>query len=765
MTESPDRSRRFFWRIVFLSVSLVAVVAAYLAWFGGFTSGTRRAPHLLLVTGDTLRHDRLGYHGADGGASPSLDRLARTSYQFAPYLTASNNTNVSFASLHTGTYMRTHGVEGLAQLGYPLEDRFDTLAEILRAAGYTTVAAVSAPVLDSEAARLAQGFDVYLDCGRQYVKQPAEVTNRRLFEALDGMLGDREPSRPLFVWVHYFDPHWPYRPPEPFGEMFAVGVGDEEDTSATLPRGEPTRAWEPGEGERRIHAGRYAGEVRYLDREIGELLSGFRRRGLLDDSLVVFTADHGENLGEHDGLFANHQRLYRPVSETSLLVRLPGQSRGEILPAGARTVDVLPTCLDLLGIRSARPEGLEGDSLAPWIRNRGGTPEAAFSEGAYQKEKSVLAGRHRLTYRLAPFDLTVPGFELYDVEEDPGETRDRFERDGEASASLRERLRAFMGAPEFRVRIASRDGAPHVVEGWIRPWKASVVRVEGRDLEAEDSAEPSGDGAVRFRCSVRDGDSDELVAAVDESGTVGLFVRVDGRPVTLDEVWFVDFERAATTFRYLVLLDPAAPARASGAATGNPSVRITCDEEEGPAGARAWRVRIRVSGSATGAGGPGAPGAPSFEARVFASTPLREVRPSPDEGIAVTADEDRLRFVLREGAGDGAEVSFLVAAEPQAMLLDLRGPDGLVDPSEVVLGRGCRVPGEATAPGILYSPRLQLSKPTGGAGVLGERADVGAVRLEVTSGSRPRGGAGPLDPELETRLRELGYIGDGNRQN
>jgi len=758
MQESVTGARRRSARLVVLAALVVLVAGGGAALVTIERSRTDPArPHLVLITADTLRHDHLGYHGAPAGASPVLDRLARRSTRFARLVTASNNTNVSFASLHTGVPMKTHGVEGLAYLGYSLAEEFDTLAETLRGAGYRTVAAVSAPVLDRGATRLDQGFDVYLDCDARFAKQPGEVTSRRALEAVDAILAGGDARRPVFLWVHYFDSHWPYRPPDPIAGLF-LDPADADSAASGAGPPEDTKDWVPTAEERRVHTALYAGEVRALDRAIGTLLDGLEARGMLDRSVVVFTADHGENLGER-GLFANHQRLYLPVSETSLLVRVPGQETPESVDVAAETTDLYPTCLELLGVPIPELPPSAGVSLVPWMCGRTAPSDRAlFSEGAYQKEKSLLAGRYRLTYRLAPFDLSPESFELYDVEADPGEQVDLVGERPEVEGALVAQLLAYMGAPRTSIRVRSRDGDRHVVTGVLRPWKGGVRGAEMRGGEPGegDLVEAGADGSVALRFEVAREDTDEADVAVDGSSMLGAFFEVDGRPATLDEIWFPEFPRSETALRLVVFLDPAAPPLEP---TGPPDLPVTVSARDLEDGTWAFRIRLRPSGIPT-ASSDGHPSS-GLEVRLFASSPFDSVESSPPGTVSIRHDGDRLRASAR---ADG-DLTFRLPARRLVIVADMRGSGGPLGPREVRLEGGCRVPGGGAHPGVLYSPRLHLTGSAGSGGVLGERPEGGSVRIELTGIRQGRAAAPALDPAVEARLRELGYIGDGNRQN
>ena len=361
-------------------------------------------------------------------------------------------------------FQRSHGVQALWSDGYRLADRFDTLAEVLGDSGYLTVAAVSAPVVRGAASGFDQGFDVYVDSRSDLPKQPARMTVEKALGAIDRAFEeDATGASGLFLWAHFFDPHWPYGPPEPYDETPVATTGAGSNPSGTAPVA-PASVKEseiPRSARPHFNAW-YSGEVRSLDAELEALLAGLESRGLLEDAVVVFLADHGENLGERD-LFANHQRMYRPVTEPPLLLRLPGQVEGRLSQTPVQTVDVFPTFLELAGL--SRPDHLAGRSLLEVVDSAPDPDRTVFSEGAFQKEKILREGRFKLAYRLQPQVPAARSFELYDVLADPAELRDLSSVETEVLDRLRAKLGEFMGVMPVRISAESIDGAPHRVRG------------------------------------------------------------------------------------------------------------------------------------------------------------------------------------------------------------------------------------------------------------------------------------------------------------
>lgn len=344
------------------------------------------------MTFDTCRADRIGAFGRPGAASPAFDRLARgRSTTFARAYAHAPLTLPSHTSILTGLLPVHHGVRdnGLFALG---EDA-TTLATVLAREGFATGAFVGAfPLLRRFG--LDAGFDVYDDdlsvdprSGFGFV-----YSERRAEYVVDAALGFVRAHRgeDFFAWVHFFDPHAPYDPPEPYAERFS---GDA-----------------------------YAGEIAYADRALERLLRGLDDLGRLDELVVVATADHGEGLGDHGE--ATHGVFVYDWSVRVPLVVVHGDPGARaVVDSVVRLVDVFPTVLDLLGIGA--PDGLDGSSVAPlWRGERGSEERVAYFESAhldYQYGFADLAGVARGTSKW----IDAPAPERYDLAVDPGETTNR----------------------------------------------------------------------------------------------------------------------------------------------------------------------------------------------------------------------------------------------------------------------------------------------------------------------------------------------------
>jgi arylsulfatase A-like enzyme/Flp pilus assembly protein TadD len=394
-----------------LTRTLIVVSAA--AALGGCT---RREPahpvppparHLVLVTIDTLRADRLGVYGHPGAATPHLDRLAREG-AFAPQATAHVPlTRPSHASLLTGLHPAEHGLRD--NVSPPLSREVPTVAEALRAAGFRTAAFVSSVVLSAQSG-LDRGFETYSDTFEtggddarflNTIQKRGDVATGEAAQWLRAA-----PEARLFLWLHLYDPHDPYEPPEPYASRFAANP--------------------------------YDGEVAWTDELIGRLRAALEARGLLDQALVVVTSDHGEGLGEH-GESAHGFFAYETTLRVPWIVHGPGVRAGGRLGVTARGVDLTPTALEMLGVAPPATMRLAGRSLAPALRGATMADEPVYAESllpllhyGWSDLRVLRDGRWKY--------IQAPRPELYDLAQDPGETRNLAGREPARAEALRAAL-------------------------------------------------------------------------------------------------------------------------------------------------------------------------------------------------------------------------------------------------------------------------------------------------------------------------------------
>jgi len=359
-------------------------------------------PNVLLITVDTLRADRLGCYGYERARTPHTDRLANEGVRIEHAIAPTPLTLPSHTSILTGLDPPAHGVRGNGAFRVP--DGAETLAERLKAEGYQTQAFVSADVLHRRF-NLDQGFDGYDDdlsneaeeTSTRMLQRSGQRTMDRVLQWLDERTASASPS-PFFLWVHLFDPHSPYEPPE---------------------------------ADAKLSATPYDGEIASVDRQIGRLVEALEPNGILDNTIVVFTSDHGESLGEHRE--ATHAMfIYESTQRVPLLFRYPRKLPGGTVHRGpARSVDIMPTILSLAG---KKPGETQGADLSGAFA--GGTPSAPVVQYSESFHPELMFGMARLegVRQDAWTYIRAPRPELYDRRNAPGEVRNLLKGGGSAAA-------------------------------------------------------------------------------------------------------------------------------------------------------------------------------------------------------------------------------------------------------------------------------------------------------------------------------------------
>jgi choline-sulfatase len=356
---------------------------------------TSQHPNIVLITLDTTRADRMGFLGSKRGLTPNLDALARQSVIFSRAYAQVPLTTPSHATILTGTYPQFHQVN---YMGDPLGKDLPYLPDILHRSGYRTAAFVGALVL--EPTRLAlgfeRGFDVY-NAGfhRRIGKEDRyQSLERRGDEVVRRALAwlKQQPGGPFFLWVHLYDPHDPYSPPEPYKTQW--------------------------------HDQPYDGEIAYTDAVVAKLLAGLRTRGLLDSSVIAVMADHGEAFGEHG---ENHHGifLYDETIHVPLLLKIPGRHVGSKVTTAVGLVDVAPTLLR--AVQLPVPANMQGESLLSMMKSSQGntsqpadsnSPHPVYSESSYGHLS--FAWSKLQAWRTSKYlYIEAPERELYDQSADP----------------------------------------------------------------------------------------------------------------------------------------------------------------------------------------------------------------------------------------------------------------------------------------------------------------------------------------------------------
>jgi len=373
--------------------------------------------NILLITIDALRADHLGCYGYKRNTSPNIDKLARESVLFSWAVSQGAFTAPSIPSIMTAKYPISHGV---MTWGDSVNSSLVTLAEILKKNGFTTVS-ISANDFFSSIMGLDRGFDG-LSRG---VNLPAGEITRR---AVRWMKNNR--SGNFFLWLHYFEPHQPYRPPLRFKNEFTANIDkgkqarlvkilDRERTNheAYGDIGGITKfGMVDGRRELDFYIGLYDAEIKYADEQIGVLLDELKKMGLEENTLIILSADHGEGLGEHNLYFTHGDFLYDELLHVPLIIKFRKLfPRHKVIGSQVRLIDIMPTILDIAGIRP--PARIDGVSLLPFISAKSRFPQLyAFSE--FDVKRSIRTPEWKLIYNQPPYHENC---ELYNLKDDPKE--------------------------------------------------------------------------------------------------------------------------------------------------------------------------------------------------------------------------------------------------------------------------------------------------------------------------------------------------------
>ncbi len=392
----PEKKKKL--RIIYI-ISLLAIFLASFFIFSLFFKNLRGDEdwNVLLITLDTTRADRIGCYGYGKAKTPNLDRLAQMGVKFENAYCQVPLTLPSHCTILTGTYPLYHGVRNNGN--YKLSDKVETLAEILKSKGWKTSAFVASFSLDSRFG-VDQGFEFYDDdMGEERIKTfLSERRAEKVYSAFRRWYRGKGEGK-WFSWVHFYDPHLPYDPPEPWRTEL-------ED--------------------------RYDGEIAYMDEYVGKVVDELGDE--LEKTLIVIVGDHGESLGEHGerdhGIFLYEVSMKVPM----IMVASKKFPKNKGIKANVRLVDIAPTVIDFLGIENS--QNFQGESLLPYVSGRKKRDLPFYMETVYPKEsfnwaelKGVVDGEWKYVF--------APKEELYNIREDPHESKNLFEIEKERAEQLK----------------------------------------------------------------------------------------------------------------------------------------------------------------------------------------------------------------------------------------------------------------------------------------------------------------------------------------
>ncbi len=382
-----------------LLIMLVVLLTGAGIWFVAQQRSVSGIRHVVLISLDTTRADYLSCYGYGRPTTPNIDALAKQGYLFNHTITPIPLTLPAHTSMLTGTIPPHHGRHENKDPYF--DPSLVTLAALLKTKGYSTGAFVGSQILNGSFG-LNRGFDIYGDqfADEDQSERRAGEVNRAAFEWLE-----KQKRKPVFLFLHYYDPHDAYEPPEPFATTFKENL--------------------------------YAGEIAYTDHCIGKVIAKLKSLGMYESSLIIVTGDHGEMLGEH-GEAGHMYFIYQSAVKVPLIYKLPGSSGPQRIEDIAGIIDIVPTVCDLLDIEP--PTGIQGKNLAPYFSN---TPPQSedrhiYCESLYPTKYEANTLLSLVSNRWKYIQTTRP--ELYDLQKDPGEQTNLVKTQPQRARILKDRL-------------------------------------------------------------------------------------------------------------------------------------------------------------------------------------------------------------------------------------------------------------------------------------------------------------------------------------
>jgi arylsulfatase A-like enzyme/Tfp pilus assembly protein PilF len=380
--------------------------------------------NVVLITIDTLRADHVGCYGYKQIKTPNIDSVAADGVRFERAFTPVPVTLPSHTAILTGTYPMLSGMHDFS--GNKLSPQQVTLATVLKQAGYVTGAVVASAVLDSRFG-LNQGFDFYYDhfdfsrleeSNLDEMERPGNVVADQVLEWLG-----KNSQKKFFLWMHLYDPHYPYRPPEPYSHEYAA---------------------QP-----------YDGEIAFADEQVGRLLRFLKDNGLYQNTVIVLSGDHGESLGEH-GEKTHGFFIYNVTMQVPLIIHLPGKSAAYTVADPVSLVDLMPTVLAATGLDI--PSQVQGRSLVPALRGEKIDQDRTLYGETFLPRLhfnwSELRGAENTKYHF----IDAPRPELYDLTKDPGELRNLFPEKKAVAQEMRAKLAGLIREYSAGKELAEKTG-------------------------------------------------------------------------------------------------------------------------------------------------------------------------------------------------------------------------------------------------------------------------------------------------------------------
>jgi len=410
-------------KVFFVVLGLAALIIAGTATWLHFAPRTPEIRNVLLISIDTCRADHLGCYGYPLETTPNIDAIAGEGIVFEHALSPLPYTLPAHCTMLTGTIPPYHGV--FDNSDYKLSDGNVTLAELMQEKGYLTAGFVSSFIMDSRFG-LAQGFSLYDDDFEKASqdmginRQSGGETTRDVIEWLRTHKDEKN-----FVFLHYYDPHFTYEPPEPFASKFRNVPPPEHVTTRF---------------EQVLFDG-YAGEIAYTDHCIGQVVDKLKQLGMYDSTMIIITSDHGEMLGQHGEGFHGYF-IYEPAIRVPLIFKLPRLSKHRRITGTVGLVDIVPTVCSVLGIELSTP--VQGHDLSPCFDSDWLPPSdrhlfcQSFEPTKYNANSLLGVVTDRYKY------INTTRSELYDLVDDPYELNNIAVEEADRSQTMEKRLRQIL---------------------------------------------------------------------------------------------------------------------------------------------------------------------------------------------------------------------------------------------------------------------------------------------------------------------------------
>ena len=420
--------------------------------------------NVILIVVDSLRASHLGANGYNRNTSPNIDKLAKEGVFFPNAISTIPRTSPSVASILTGLYPHSHGIRYL----YidKLKPHVTTLQEILQNHGYKTIG----HDIDMNNTGIEKGFDAFnllqwrminkiertvkKAVNWNYKVNPAETLTDLAINYIKKLK-----NKKFFLYLHYVGPHWPYSPPKPYDEMFDPSYKGEHafnELNGKIKRGDLIFNNKLPKEENEHAIAHYDGAIRFVDSQIGRLLENLENTNLINDTLIILCSDHGEGFGEHD-IYFHHELLYDEILKVPLIFKHPKLPKKKI-ESQAQSTDIMPTILDILDIPLI--EDIEGASLMPLIKGNINIRKYTFAESGkndFEQNKRIYLPGIKGRWRMIRTDewklIYIPHpendiYELYNLKDDPKETKNLFAKKPEIASMLKEELFKLMKESE-----------------------------------------------------------------------------------------------------------------------------------------------------------------------------------------------------------------------------------------------------------------------------------------------------------------------------